>query len=281
MKNIQLKMIDFLKAVGDPLTFDGLWTMRFTPQYFTTPITMGTLLTRLKTFFDKYIAKGNIQKMLVFEEGNQPGEEPHVHCRMVTSWKTPASIRQNLYTDISGVKGSDKCKAYSLHDCKAKDTYVWKSTTYIAKLNQLRLSHGYTNVQLALILKMGRKWGKIKGPIYKQIVGLYNLDKDTAPEDVVESIFEYYELKEKDVPTLRRCKELAHAIMMQISPHYRANTKCYILDFINDGLSFRSEAEAQHQFSNYSQNKFRRLHLEGICNNSITMKNGLKNNYKY
>ena len=246
---LQLKMLDFLKTIDDPQTFNGLYTMRFTPAYFNPPITMIQLLAILKKFFDKYIASGNIQKMLVFEEGNEPGEEPHVHCRMITSWNTPASVRQNLYADISGVKGSDKCKAYSLHDCKAKDTHVWKSATYIAKLQQLRLSHGYNEMQIALILKMGRKWGKIKGPIYKQIVGLFGLNKSSCPEDVINSIFEYYEIKEKPVPTLRRCKELAHAIMMQISSHYRANIKLHLCEFIVNGSMLYSEAEATQRFN--------------------------------
>ena len=243
-------MSDFLKTIGDPQTFDGLYTMRFTPAHFNPPISMKELLARLKSFFGKYIESNNIQKMLVFEEGNEPGEEPHVHCRMITSWNTPASVRQNLYSDISGVKGSDKCKAYSLHDCKAKDTHVWKSTTYIAKLQQLRLSHGYTKTQIALILKMGRKWGQIKGPIYKQIIGLYQLDNDARPQDVIEAMFEYHEIKEKPVPTMRRCKELSHAIMMQISKHYRANVKCHLVDHIVNGTLLYTEAEASQRFSN-------------------------------
>ena len=245
---IQLCMSDFLKTVGDPQTFDGLYTMRFTPSHFNPPITMGTLLTRLKTFFDKFIASGNIKKMLVFEEGNLPGEEPHVHCRMVTTWSTPASVRQNLYADISGVKGTDKCKAYSLHDCKAKDTHVWKSTTYIAKMNQLRLSHGYSETQLALILKMGRKWATVKGPIYKQIIGLFQLDADSRPEDVIEAIFEYYELKEKNVPSLSIAKNCAHSIMMNISSHYRANVKLFLVNHICDGTLLYTEAEASSRF---------------------------------
>ena len=245
-------MSDFLKTIGDPQTFDGLYTMRFTPAHFKPPISMKELLSRLKAFFNKYIESDNITKVLVFEEGNEPGEEPHVHCRMVTSWNTPASVRQNLYSDISGVKGSSKCKAYSLHDCKAKDTHVWKSTTYIAKLQQLRLSHGYSKTQIALILKMGRKWGKIKGPIYKQIIALYQLDNNSRPEDVIEAMFEYHEIKEKPTPTLRRCKELAHAIMMQISPHYIANTKLHLLEFIVNGTLLYSEAEARQRFkTNY------------------------------
>ncbi len=245
---LQLQMSDFLKTIGDPETFDGLYTMRFTPAHFDPPNSMEELLAKLKSFFDKYIKSQNIQKMLVFEEGNEPGEEPHVHCRIVTNWSTPASLRQNLYADLSGVKGTEKCKAYSLHDCKAKDTHVWKSTTYIAKLNQLRLSHGYTKLQLALILKMGRKWGNIKGPIYKQIVALYSLDDESFPEDVIQAIFEYYELKEKPTPTLKRCEDLAHAIMMQISKQYRANIKLRLRDFIVNGTLLYTEAEASERF---------------------------------
>lgn len=253
-------MSDFLKTIGDPQTFDGLYTMRFTPAHFNPPISMKELLAKLKTFFGKYIKSSNIKKMLVFEEGNSPGEEPHVHCRVVTNWTTPASVRQNLYAGLPGVKGTDKCKAYSLHDCKAKDTHVWKSTTYIAKLQQLRLSHGYSETQIALILKMGRKWGQLKGPIYKQIVALFALNNDSFPEDVVEAIFEYHELKEKPTPTLRRCKDLSHAIMMQISSHYRANTKLHLLDFIVNGTLLYNEAEASQRFkTSYSFSQLKDL----------------------
>lgn len=249
---LQLCMSDFLKTIGEPNTYDGLYTLRFTPRYFNPPITMGTLLSNLKTFFDTYIQSGNIQKMLVFEEGNLPGEEPHVHCRIRTSWKTPASLRKNLYSDISGVKGTDKCKAYSLHDCKAKDTHVWKSVTYIAKMNQLRLKHGYSDLKIALILKMGRKWAKIKGPIYKQIIGLYNLNNLSTPEEIIDSIFEYYELKEKNVPTLSISKNCAHSIMMQISSHYRANIKLHLVEHIVNGTLLYTEAEATSRFkTNY------------------------------
>ena len=177
-------------------------------------------------------------------------------------------MRQNLYADISGVKGSSKCKAYSLHDCKAKDTHVWKSTTYIAKLQQLRLQHGYTNTQIALILKMGRKWGNLKGPIYKQIIALYQLDNDSYPEDVIQSIFEYHEIKEKPTPTLRRCKELSHAIMMQISSVYRANVKLHLVDFIVNGTLLYTEAEASQRFK--PTINFKQLNdLNSKCNGTM------------
>lgn len=225
-------MTTFMKEIGEH-DLTGVYTMRITPKTITSKNNL-TIQQWLKTLE----ANKNIKKILAFRE-KEPKE--HYHIRFVTSWVTRKSLVDLFKEEFSWPAGkAESNKAYSSHDCKAKDKTLWKAATYIAKEGDCINHYNYCWPTVLKFIDYSKKLRKFKDtPKYKRIIYLYTLHKiDSLPDSgkvnaIYDAIINYHQVKNLEIPEQYRINNLMHNICHHLSAKYRESMKQNIIDRFN------------------------------------------------
>lgn len=203
----------------EKITFEkqfNIWTLRFT---------FSTLFIKeyevcMQKMFEDIGSKKQIKYCLVFREYSKKGVL-HYHIRIVTTYKTPAMLRDYIKSFFpSSAKGN---KFFSTHkvwvDGILFDQSLCHSTNYIAKEGHIVFSFGYSTKEIKSLILESRKYNdRLKMPMHEKIIQLYDI---RDPDQIAQAVIDHYCSIEKIPPKMHVVSEIIRKILFKISPAYR------------------------------------------------------------
>lgn len=194
----------------------NIWTIRLTPY------PLDNIDEKIVFMFDDLPA-AKFPRYVVFKEKSRSGKL-HYHIRICcTGWATRKSLSDWIPKHFPNQSGNALFSTKKVLLKGKEFSSLSKSLTYIAKDCDCLTARGYSQEDLTLMMEIGNNIkSHSSAPIYKKIIRINQIHKNTSGTVVTKNILEYYEKENKDIPSYHQLTKILHLIKYAVDPAYRS-----------------------------------------------------------